>query len=188
MPRPECCGSSLGLVPSQSSAKKQCSPENVFLLCFTLFYFVLLYFHYLACQLKSYNFVCLLPSHAQSFVPFEPAFRSFRFNSPFDAAFRSHKRPSRPSSLLFWAFMSFDPAFQFCLLVMQEAARRAHERLAAEENRELMMAKAQRHQEEEQYAKDVTRIEQQTEVHTATVVLQNISCPLWNTKGRCVTK
>lgn len=60
-------------------------------------------------------------------------------------------------------------AFQSCLSIwpfgpLQEAARRAHERLAAEENRELMMAKAQRHQEEEQYAKDVTRMEQQTEV------------------------
>ncbi|KAL3151103.1 hypothetical protein ABBQ38_012970 [Trebouxia sp. C0009 RCD-2024] len=45
----------------------------------------------------------------------------------------------------------------------EDAARRAHERLAAEENREMMIAKAQRLHEEEQYDKDVTRMEQQTE-------------------------
>ena len=86
-----------------------------------------------------------------------------------------------------WALLSFDLAFQSCLLVLQEAARRAHERLAAEENRELMMAKAQRNQEEEQYAKDVTRMEQQTEVHTVIMMLQTIQYPLRNNNGRYVT-
>ena len=47
---------------------------------------------------------------------------------------------------------------------MQDAARRAHQRLAAEENRQLIMEKAQRAVQEEQYAKDVTRHEQETEV------------------------
>jgi len=47
---------------------------------------------------------------------------------------------------------------------LQAAARRAHQRLAAEENQQLMMAKAQRNYEEEQYDKDVTRHDQQTEV------------------------
>ena len=41
-----------------------------------------------------------------------------------------------------------------------------------------MMAKAQRNQEEEQYAKDVTRMEQQTEVRTITVMLQTSPCPV----------
>ena len=36
--------------------------------------------------------------------------------------------------------------------------------MAAEENQQLMMAKAQRNYEEEQYDKDVTRHDQQTEV------------------------
>lgn len=78
--------------------------------------------------------------------------------------------------------MRFILAFRLCLLVLQEAARRAHQRLAAEENRELMMAKAQRNQEEEQYAKDVTRMEQQTEVCTSTVMLPSAPCP--NVKTR----
>ena len=47
---------------------------------------------------------------------------------------------------------------------LQAAARRAHQRLAAEENQQLMMAKAQHNYEEEQYDKDVTRHDQQTEV------------------------
>ena len=47
---------------------------------------------------------------------------------------------------------------------LQAAARRAHQRLAAEENQQLMMAKAQRNYEEELYEKDVTRHDQQTEV------------------------
>lgn len=97
---------------------------------------------------------------------------------PFDSAYCSHRRLSCPSTLPFGAVILFDPAFQFCLLALQEAARRAHERLAAEENRELMMAKAQRNQEEEQYAKDITRMEQQTEVHTIKTMLQIVPYPV----------
>ena len=36
--------------------------------------------------------------------------------------------------------------------------------MAAEENQQLMYAKAQRNYEEEQYSKDVTRHDQETEV------------------------
>ena len=39
-----------------------------------------------------------------------------------------------------------------------------------------MMAKAQRHHEEEQYAKDVTRMEQQTEVLTIKLCCMTVKC------------
>lgn len=68
------------------------------------------------------------------------------------------------------------------LMHLQDAARRAHQRLAAEENRQLILEKAQRAMHEEQYAKDVTRHEQETEVHTLLnqcrfVLVLNLSLP-----------
>lgn len=55
--------------------------------------------------------------------------------------------------------------------VLQDAARRAHQRLASEENRQLIAEKAQRAFQEEQYSKDVTRHEQETEVAVELLLL-----------------
>lgn len=104
----------------------------------------------------------ILPS-----VLFNPAFRACQ-SLPFMVS-NPACRPLQPclSCLPTLPFVPVNVAFH-CL---QEAARRAHERLAAEENLELIMAKAQRQHEEEQYAKDVTRMEQQTEVQSMALLL-----------------